>query len=92
MEPKTLIYLAWEAQIALSMIGKITIIKEYLDYTDIFSKEASTKLSKRLNINGQVINLETNDSSPLPELTFYFFQSLMVACNYLSIIEALTTW
>lgn len=52
------IYPAQEAQIALSITRKVTILKEYLDYTIVFLEELVAKLSKRFDINEHSINLE----------------------------------
>lgn len=52
------IYPAQKGQIDLSMAGKFTVLKEYLDYTDVFLKKSATELLKRSDINKHLINLE----------------------------------
>lgn len=51
LRAKMLIYLAWKALISLLLAKKITILKTYIDFTNVFSKESAIKLSQRSNIN-----------------------------------------
>lgn len=55
---RRLIQLAQKAQIVLLMAKKVTVLYEYLKFTDIFSKESAAKLPKYFNINQYLINPE----------------------------------
>lgn len=59
-----MIYPACKVQIALLMAEKVTILTEYLDYLDVFSKKSATELPKCSNINKYVIDLEPSKSPP----------------------------
>ena len=50
-----MIYLAWKAQIALLIIKKVIVLKKYLDYADVFSKELTEILLERKEINEHAI-------------------------------------
>lgn len=52
------IHLTQKVQIALSMAEKVTILKRYLDYANIFLKESTVELPKCFDINKYLINLE----------------------------------
>ena len=52
---KMTIHLAWEAQIALLLAKKVTVLAEYIDFVDIFSKALAKVLSERTDINEHVI-------------------------------------
>lgn len=56
---KISIHPAQEAQIALLLAKKFIILNKYLDFTYVFSKILSVKLSKRSDINKHTINLES---------------------------------
>lgn len=55
---KILIYSAWKARIILLLIKKITVLAEYLDFIDIFSKKSAVKFFEHSDINKYLINLE----------------------------------
>lgn len=61
---KILICLALEAQIALFLTKNINSLRKYIDFSHIFSRKSMAILSKHLNINEYVINLEP-DKHPL---------------------------
>lgn len=50
------------------MTEKVTILTEYLNYVDIFSKELVTKLFKRFNINKHLISLEPSKQPPYAQI------------------------
>lgn len=60
LKAKILIYLTSKAQIASVIAEKVTILAKYLDFLNVFLKKLAVKLSKRFNINKQLINLELN--------------------------------
>lgn len=45
---KILIYPTWTAQIALLLAKKVTILTEYLDFTNVFSKKISCRAFQAL--------------------------------------------
>lgn len=55
---KIAIYLAWQAQIALSKVKKALIIvpKKYLDYTNIFPEKLNAMLLEQIKIKIHAIN------------------------------------
>lgn len=59
-----LIYLIYEAQIALLVDKKVPIPNKYLDFVDIFLKMSVAKLFKHSVINKYLINLESKKQSP----------------------------
>lgn len=61
---KIIVYLTWKAQIALLIIEKITILEEYLDFANIFSKELAAELSKLSDIKEYLIDLEPGKQLP----------------------------
>lgn len=52
------IYQAQKTQIILLIVGKVIVLKEYLNYVDFFLKKSAAELFKHLNINKPAINLE----------------------------------
>ena len=58
LRAKMSIHLAWEAQIVSLFTKEVSVPKEYADFSNIFFKESAAVLSKRLDINKHVINLE----------------------------------
>lgn len=57
---KMLIHLAQKTLIALLLIKKITVLDEYLDFDNVFSKNSAAKSLKCFDINKHSINLELN--------------------------------
>ena len=55
---KMLIYPAWKAQMALLLAKKVSVPKEYTDFSDVFSKELGVVLPERSDINEHTIDLE----------------------------------
>lgn len=64
LDSKMIIHLAWKTQIASLIIKEIVILFEYLDNTDIFSKESAAELPKRSKINKHSIDLEPSKQPP----------------------------
>ena len=62
---KMLIYPAWKAQIALLLAKKVSVPKEYADFSDIFSKKYMAVLFNCSNINKYAINLKLGKQPPL---------------------------
>ena len=54
---KITIYLAWKAQITFLIAKKITILIEYADFSNVFSKKLGKVLPKRINIFKYTIKL-----------------------------------
>lgn len=79
---KILIYPAREAQIASLLAEKVIILKEYLDFLDIFFNKSVIILSKRLNINKHTIKLE-------PDKQFFYKP---IYCFDLVKLETLKTY
>ena len=52
------IYLAREAQMALLLAQKVTVLAKYLDFADIFLKESANVLPEQIGVNEHVIELE----------------------------------
>lgn len=46
------------------MTGKVTVLKEYLDYTNAFLKKSVAELPERFDINKHAINLEPGKQLP----------------------------
>ena len=61
---KMTIHLAWKAQIALLLAREVTVLAEYLDFANIFSKESTKVLPKRTDINEHAIELEEGKQAP----------------------------
>ena len=51
------IHLAWQAQIALLLIEKVTVLEKYLDFADVFSKKSDKVLPEYIEINKYLIKL-----------------------------------
>lgn len=77
-----LIYPICEAQIALLIIEKVTILTEYLDFSEVFSKKSAVELFKRFDINKHLIILE---------LGKYLFYSLIYSLNSIE-LDTLKTY
>lgn len=60
---KILIYLTQKAQITLLLAKKVIIPIKYLNYANIFSKKSVAKLSKQIDINKYVSDLEPSKQS-----------------------------
>lgn len=69
LNSKTLIYLICEAQIAVLLAIKISILAKYLDFSDFFSKKLACKLLKHSRINKHSINLKPG-KQPLYDLIY----------------------
>lgn len=63
------------------MAKKVTVLKKYLDYADIFIKDLATKSHKHLGINKYAIDLDlvawSNFSNLLLELLSYLSENLI---------------
>ena len=59
-----IIHPARKAKIALLLPKKITVLAEYLDFADIFSKESAKVLPERTGINKHAIELEEDKQPP----------------------------
>ena len=55
---------AREAQMALLLAEEISVLKEYADFSDVFSKKLVVVLLKRSDINKHAITLETGKQPP----------------------------
>lgn len=68
LKTRILIYLAQKAQIALQiallLAKKVSISKEYTDFSDIFFKKSSEVPPNFLNINKHMISLELSKQQP----------------------------
>lgn len=53
------------------MTGKVIVLKECLDYPNVFSKKSDVESPKYLNINGLLINLKTNVLSCKPIIILF---------------------
>lgn len=58
------VYLSWQAQIMSLKVKEITIFLEYTDYTNIFSSDSATELSKHTGIKNHPINLVDDKQPP----------------------------
>lgn len=63
LRAKMTIYPTQEAQMALLLVEKVSILNEYIHFSDVFSKELVTVLSKRSSINEHAIELEPDKQS-----------------------------
>ena len=61
---KMTIHLAYKAQIALLIIEKFTVLAEYHDFTNVFTKKFAKMLLEWAGINKHAIKLE-NSKQPL---------------------------
>ena len=66
LKSKMTIHLAQEAQIALLLAKKVTVLVKYSDFADIFWKKSAEVLPEYTRINKHVIKLE-NSKQPLYE-------------------------
>lgn len=57
---KILIYLAWEAEMALLLAKKVNVLKKYSDFSDVFSNKSAVILSDSLIMNKHAIDLESD--------------------------------
>ena len=64
LRSKMTIHPAWEAQIMLLLIKKVTVPAEYLNFADIFSKKSVEVLPERIGINKHTIKLEDSKQPP----------------------------
>lgn len=58
LESKMSIYQAQEVQMVLLLAKEVRLLKEYIDFLEVFSKESTTVLLDYLDIIKNVINLE----------------------------------
>ena len=61
---KMTIHPAREAQVALLLAKKVTILAEYLDFADVFSKKLANVLPKQTGANEHAIELEEGKQPP----------------------------
>lgn len=61
LKTKKSIYLAKKAKIALLLVKKVIVLKEYSDFADIFLRKWAAELIKDFNINKHIIDLELGD-------------------------------
>ena len=61
---KMLVHPAREVQIALLVAKEGTILAEYSDFADVFSKESAAELPERSDIDENAINLELGKQPP----------------------------
>ena len=61
---KMTIYLACKAQMTLFISKEVTVLVEYTDFANIFSKTLAAMLSKRLGINKHIIKLVDGKMPP----------------------------
>lgn len=57
LESKILISLAWKAQIASLLAKKVSVFKEYFDFSNVFFKKFEAILFNFLDINNDAIDL-----------------------------------
>ena len=64
LRAKMLIYQTWKAQIFFLLTKKVSISKEYTDFSNVFSKELAAVLLECSNINEHAIDLEPGKQPP----------------------------
>ena len=64
LSSKISIHPAWKVQIALLMAKEVTILAEYADFADVFSKKSAKILPKRTSINKHAIKLVDDKQPP----------------------------
>lgn len=65
------------------MTKKVTILTEYLNYVDIFSKELVMKLFKCFNINKHLISLEPSKQPPYAQIYSLKLVELKILKTYI---------
>lgn len=58
LKTKILIYPVWETQITLILVEEVTVLAEYLEYANIFSKKSAVELPQRTDIDKHLIKLK----------------------------------
>ena len=61
---KMVMHPARKAQVALLLAKEVSVPEEYVDFSDVFSKESAAVLPDRSNINEHVIDLEPGKQLP----------------------------
>ena len=61
---RTTIYLAKNAQIALLLAKKVTVLSKYLDFADVFLEESANVFLEQTGVNDQIIELKKGKEPP----------------------------